>query len=122
MVSSVASYSPICLRVEASLGPRLAGLSRGQPLVIDYFASRRCAVTLGDLMVGFRSVLPESDYAELQPIGDVRVLAERHLLDLLATGAEVKVGGPVFAHHLALAIDQPERWLEFLEHHPGNRR
>lgn len=122
MVSSVASYSPICLRVEASLATRLAWLSRGQPLVIDWFASRRCAVTFGDLTVGFRSVRSASDYAELEPIDDVRVFAERRLLDLLATGAEVKVGGSVFGHHLALAIDHPERWLEFLEHHPGNRR
>jgi hypothetical protein len=57
----------------------------------------------------------------LEAIGEIRVLAERNLLDMLAAGVELRLGGPTFASHLALTIDEPERWLAFLEHHPGNR-
>ncbi len=122
MDSLVAGYSPIRLRVEPSLAPRLPELSQGRALVIDYFASRRCGVTIGDLNVTFGSMRSGSDYWELDPIGDVRILAEEHLLEPLGAGGELRFGGPAFAQHLTLSIDEPERWLEFLERHPGTRR
>ena len=121
MDSLVARYWGIRFRVEPSLAPRLPELSQGRALVIDYFASRRCGVTIGDLNVTFGSMHPGSDYAELDPIGDVRVLAERHLLEPLRAGGELRFRGPAFAHRLALSIDRPERWLKFLERHPGDR-
>ena len=66
MDSNVGAYSPIRLRVEASLAPRLAELSEGRVLVIDYFASRtRRGVTVGDLRVTFGAIRAGSDYAEL---------------------------------------------------------
>jgi hypothetical protein len=122
MDSLVAGYSPIRLRVEPSLAPRLPELSQGRALVIDYFASRRCGVTIGDLNVTFGSMRAGSDYWELDPIGDVRILAEEHLLEPLGAVGELRFGGPAFAQHLTLSIDEPERWLEFLERHPGTRR
>jgi hypothetical protein len=120
-MDSLVGYSPIQLRVEPSLAPRLPELSQGRALVIDYYASRRCGVTIGDLNVSFGSMHPGSDYAELDSIGDVRVLAERYLLEPLRAGGELAFRGPAFAHRLALPIDRPEHWLEFRECHPGNR-
>ncbi|MBA3688159.1 MAG: hypothetical protein H0W81_04960 [Chloroflexi bacterium] len=123
MDSNVVTYSPIRLGVEPSLAPRLSELAHGRSIVVDYFASRtRRGVTVGDLRARFSSAPPGSDYAELEPLGDVRVLAERHLLQLLAARTELRLGGPAFARHLMVVIERPERWLEFLEAHPGNRR
>jgi len=48
------------------------------------------------------------------------VLAERNLLELLA-GATLRETGLAIARHLAISLDRPERWIEFLEHHPGRR-
>jgi hypothetical protein len=67
-------------------------------------------------------VSPGHEYAELEPIGEIRVLVERDIIDVLAAGAELRFGWPAFAQHLALTIDEPERWLDFLGRHPGNRR
>jgi len=101
-------------------------------LVIDHYASRRCAVTVGDLRVrvaGKAAAVQSqsdsdgaSDLAEIDPIGDVRVLIERSLLEVLAGGAELRLAGPFFAPHLAVELDRPEDWLAFLERHPANRR
>jgi hypothetical protein len=122
MDSYVVSRSPIQVRVEASLASRLAELSHGRGLLIDYYASRRCGVTIGDLNATFIALPPGQDYTELEPIGDMQVFAERSLLGVLAAGVEVRFGGPAFAQHLALTIDEPDRWLDFLGRHPGNRR
>jgi hypothetical protein len=122
MGSCVVSRSPIQLRVEDSVAQRLAGLSQGRALRIDYWASRRCGVTIGDLRVGFGAPPVTREYAELEPVGDIRVIAERSLLEILAAGAVLRFGRPEFARHLALMIDEPERWLDFLSCHPGNRR
>jgi hypothetical protein len=116
------SRSPIQLRVEASLAARLPELSQGRALLIDYYSSRRCGVTIGDLSVRFAAPSPRRDYAELEPIGETRVLVAQDLVDVLAAGFELRFGGPAFAQHLALTIDEPERWLDFLGRHPGNRR
>ena len=106
------------VRVDAVVEGRIAALAHGRPLVIDYFASRGCCVTVGDLTVRFEDPDLRSDLTELEPIGVVRVFAAPQLLDLLAAGAEIRFGGPSFARRLWLALDRPERWLEFLDLHP----
>ena len=64
MDSNLGTYSPIRLRVEPSLAPRLSRLAHGRSIVVDYFASRtRRGVTVGDLRVRFSSTPPGSDYA-----------------------------------------------------------
>jgi hypothetical protein len=58
---------------------------------------------------------------ELEPIDDVAVLAERHLVDLLA-GATVREAGPSWHRHLAISLTRPEVWIDFLDRHPSRRR
>lgn len=132
MATDVTAYSPIRLRVGPSLARRITEIAGAEPLVIDHYASRRCAVTVGDLRVrvaGKATVarprahaLGASEYAEIDPIGDVPVLLERSLLEVVAGGAELKLAGPFFAPHLVVELDRPEDWLAFLERHPANRR
>lgn len=116
-------WSSPAIRVDAAVARRVADLSHGRPLVIDYYASRGCCVTVGDLRVGFAN----PDHAgpddaakllELEPIGGVRVFAARQLRDVLSTGFEIRLGGPSFARRLWVALDRPEAWLEFLDLHP----
>lgn len=132
MATDVTAYSPIRLRVGPTLAKRIAEIAGPKPLVIDHYASRRCAVTLGDLRVRVAGKAAAaqsqsdsdgaSDLAEIDPIGDVRILIERSLLEVLAGGAELRLAGPFFAPHLAVELDRPEDWLAFLERHPANRR
>lgn len=122
MAAEVQGYSPIGLRLEPELASRLPELARGRALVIDYFASGRCGATVGDLTVSFVESPPGEDYLELEPLGAVPVFAERALLAVLARGATLRLAGLPFAQHLALTLDEPERWLDFLEHNPRHRR
>lgn len=126
---NVPAYSPIQLRVDPALAPRLAELAHGRPLLIDHFASRRCAVTIGDLRARFGdepagtgATARSTDFAEIEPLGEIPVLIERSLLEVMSSGAELRLGGPFFAAHLAVELDRPEAWLAFLESHPANRR
>ena len=85
-------------------------------LVIDFFASRRCGVTIGDLTADFRARPPGAGYVELAPIEGIRLFAESRLLPTLRSADPwLHLGGPVFARHLALRLDRPEAWIDFLD-------
>lgn len=114
----VVGMSPIELGVDPDLRARLAAWAEGRPLVIDWFASRRCNVTVGDLTARFASAALQARYIELLPIGPVRVVAERTLLPLLAEGASLQRTGPSFLHHFGVSLATPEHWIDFLDGHP----
>lgn len=91
-------------------------LARGRVLVIDYFASRRCSAVIGDLTASFEDAPPGPGYAELASIDGIRVFSETRLLVILGdAGPGLKLGGPLFARHLAVDLTRPERWIDFLE-------
>ncbi len=118
---TVVPRSQISLGVRPTLRGSLARLANGRVLVIDYFASRRCSVVIGDLTVDFGDAPPGPGYVELASIERVRVFAESRLLAVLGdAGSTLRLGGPPFARHLAVELDRPERWIDFLEG-PGVR-
>lgn len=121
IVDPIVGNSPIELGVDPNLRARLTDWAAGRPLVIDWFASRRCSVTVGDLTARFVEDGLEPRYIELVPIGPVRVVAERSLLPLLADGASLRRAGPPLLHHLAVDLDNPEHWIDFLDCHPHRR-
>jgi|SRR6266545_4142159 len=111
--------SQVSLGVEPTLRGSVAQLAKGRVLVIDYFASRRCSVVIGDLTSDFEDTPPGRGYIELASIEGVRVFAASRLLGVLAGArSSLRLGGPPFARHLAVDLDQPERWIDFLEE-PG---
>jgi hypothetical protein len=117
--STTVAHSQISLGVEPSLRGSLAQLANGRLLVIDYFASRRCSLIVGDLTADFEEMSPGPGYVEVATVEGVRAFAEQRLLAVLAdTESSVRLGGPPFARHLAIDLDPPERWLDFLEE-PG---
>ena len=115
----VVPRSQVGIGIESSLRGDLAGLARGRVLVIDYFASRRCSVVVGDLTAQFTKRSPGSGYTELAAIEGVRLFTDLRLLPVLRDGEPTLViGGPPFARHLAVRLERPERWLDFLDE-PG---
>ena len=114
----VVPRSEVSLGVEPTLRGSLTRLANGRVLVIDYFASRRCSVVIGDLTVDFGDAPPGPGYVELASIERVRLFVESRLLAVLDAGSTLRLGGPPFARHLAVELDRPERWIDFLER-PG---
>jgi hypothetical protein len=113
---TVVPRTQISLGVEPTLRVSLAQLAAGRVLVIDYFASRRCSIVIGDLTGNFDDKPPGPGYVELAKIESVRVFAESRLLGVLGNaGSTLRLGGPPFARHLTIELDRPERWIDFLE-------
>ena len=114
----VIGRAAIRLGVEPGLRGRLSLLAVGRALVIDYYASRLRGVAVGDLIAWFGEPAREPCYVELEPIDDVAVLAERHLVGILE-GATLREAGPPWNRHPAIAMARPEEWLDFLDRHPS---
>jgi hypothetical protein len=114
--AAVVPRSQVSVGVEPLLRQALAGLANGRVLVIDYFASRRCSVTIGDTMADFEATPPGGGYIELASIEGVRVFVEARLMPILSdAGPTLHLGGPPFARHLSVRLERPERWIEFLD-------
>lgn len=120
MVEPVIGRASVALNVARSLHGRLASLAAGRPLVIDYYSSLLRGVATGDLVVDFGRLMSEPCYVELDPVENVAVLAERHLVDLLVD-ATLQEAGPPWHRHLAISLAQPADWIDFLERHPSRR-
>lgn len=111
-------------RVRLALAPtmrgRLASLSAGRPLVIDYYTSHLRGVVTGDLILWFGEPGPEPCYVELEPIEGVAILTQRHLVGLLEA-ATLREAGPPWHRHPAISLAPPEAWIDFLDRHPSRR-
>jgi hypothetical protein len=118
-VDPALATSSIALDVSSDDAQWLKTEAAGRPLVVDYRASPLRGIAVGDLTVGFASGQLEPRYVEIEPIGDVRVLVERHLIGLLASGAGLCRHSRPWGQVLSLSLVQPERWVDFLESHPG---
>jgi hypothetical protein len=90
--------------------------------VVDYRVSPLRGIAVGDLTVSFASGQLKPRYVEIEPIGGVPVLIERHLVGLLASGAGLRCQSRPWGHVMSLSLVQPERWVAFLESHPGRHR
>jgi hypothetical protein len=121
IVEPVIGRANVRLAVSPDLRVRLTSVAAGRPLVIDYYATRLRGVATGDLIVRFGELAPEPCYMELDPIDDVPVLAERHLVDLLG-GASLREAGAPWHRHLTVALARPEDWIVFLDRHRSRRR
>ena len=112
----VVPRSRLSIGVEPALRAQLARLAAGRTLVIDYFASQRCGVVIGDLTGRFDTEPLGPGYTELASIEGVRVFVESRLRSTLeVAGPTIRLGGPPFARHLAVELHEPEPWIEFLE-------
>jgi hypothetical protein len=115
-VGTVVPHVPISLGVEPSLRASLAQIARDRVLVVDYYASRRCSVVVGDLTGDFEDALPGPGYVELATAEQIRVFVEARLVGVLSEGGGMlRLRGPSFARHLSVELDRPERWIDFLD-------
>jgi hypothetical protein len=122
LIDPIVGASPIELEIEPQLRRGLANRARGRPIVIDYYASRRCGLTVGDLTVAFATRPLERWYIELVPIDGVKVLAEERLVQLLSDGATLRKAALPLGDRLGISLAHPEHWIEFLDRCPGRRR
>lgn len=105
--------------VSAELRGSLHDLAEGRALIVDYFASARCGVAVGDITAAFAVAPPLETHARLEDIEGVPAFAERRLLALLdESGPSIERRRLPFGSPIGLRLDHPERWLAFLER-PG---
>ena len=110
------NLATIDLRIEPELRAGLAAAADGRVLVIDYFASSRCGVAVGDLTADFRARPPTDGYILLANVDGVPILSERRLRRLLEeAGPGLAYANGLFGRHIAVTLDRPEDWLAFLE-------
>ena len=109
------SGEPPRLAVDPRLRSRLKTLARGRVLVLGYFTSRSCCVTIGDLTARLRTAVP-ADHVELEPVDGVRVFLAPKLAGLFRdAGPRLRLAGPPFAVHVAVDLDRPECWIDVLD-------
>ena len=108
--------SQLSFAIDPALRRQLPRLAAGRGLVIDYFVSRRCCVVIGDLTSRFSARPDRPGYSQVAPIEGVRVFVESRLLTTLtAARPTLRLGGPPFARHIIIELDEPERWIDFLD-------
>ena len=101
--------------LNGQLRGQLATLGAGRVLVIGYFASRRCAVVVGDFSISWRMAAPGPGYVELTPIEGVLVYADRRLLEVLRrSNPELWPGGVFSRGTPSIRLALPEQWIAFL--------
>jgi hypothetical protein len=96
------------------LRQELARRSRGRAIVIDYYASARCGVVVGDITARFAAGHEAESHARLGDLEGIPVFAERRLTPLLER-TELVLDRPLLGGGLAINLDEPESWLDFLE-------
>ncbi len=108
--------SIVTIGLDHQLRARLGALSRGRTLAIGFYTSRCCSsVAVGDLTVAWVDRAPAPGSVALAPVEGVPVVADRRLIELLRdAGPTLVLGGPVFARRLALRLERPELWIDFL--------
>lgn len=121
--------SAIAIGLEPRLRSRFAELANGRTLAIDFFISRLCtSIVVGDLELRWLATEPgghvwlPDGFVALAPIEGVGMAADERLLELLAaSGPTIVEGGPLFARHLGLRLEDAAAWIDFLES-PRSRR
>ncbi len=97
----------------------LPKLARGRVIAVDYFASARCGVVVGDITARFREPAADPGLARLPDLEGVPVLASPRLLPLLErTRLTIDRSWRPLGDGLTVSLDAPELWLDFLEE-PG---
>ena len=85
-------------------------------------ASKRCGVVSGDLTAAFRDETCGEPLLEAAPTVGVRIAVDARLRDVLeAGGPTLRLTGPRFRRRLAIELERPELWLDFLSR-PGALR
>ena len=101
------------------LRAKLSDAARGSAIVIDYYASARCGLVVGDITADLTHSPPADTHVLVADVEGVPVLAEPRLVPLLEqSGIFLNVRRLPFGERLAVYLDPPDRWLEFLQR-PG---
>jgi hypothetical protein len=114
--TAVLPRSVVAIGLDERLRGRLAELAHGRTLAIGMFTARCCGspYLIGDLTAGFVDA-PDEGAVALTPIEGVPLVADERLVELLAdAGPTIVLAGLPFVRHLAVELEVPEAWLDFL--------
>lgn len=104
------------IALDPGLRIRLTDLAAGRSLVVDYFASARCGPMVGDLTADLVPGDPGPEYMPLRRLAGVPCYVAGGLVPLLESAdVTIRFGGLPFARHLAVTVEPPEAWIDFLE-------
>lgn len=107
------------IRATPRLRARLPRLAAGKALVIDYFASSRCGLVIGDITADFGDVPPSETHSNVAEVDGVPVFARHRLIPLFReTSVDLDLHRLPLFRGLTVRLDTPERWLVFLDR-PG---
>jgi hypothetical protein len=117
MTRSQATVEPLILGLDPKLRGTMTRRAGGRLLVIDAYRSVRCGSRIGDTTIDWRHEPPVGDFKELESIEGVRVYVQRRLAGLLEdAGATVAPAVMPFSRGLALRLERPELWIDYLDH------
>jgi len=123
MMAIAVERQPPAIALEPRLHGRLATLSAGRALVVEYFTSKSCCAVIGDFTVSWRTATPGPGYMSLPPIEGVPIYADRRLLAVLSEGMpELWPGGLFRRDTPTIRLGIPERWIQFLGGPPAQIR
>jgi len=106
----------ISLQLDTTLVGRLSAMARGRVLVIDAFRSWRCGACVGDLTIGWRHSPPGDGFLGLGPLDGVPVFVGHGLRGVLSEAGPSLVRNRLpWSSGLAIELERPELWLDFLE-------
>ena len=106
-----------------SLADSHTGKASGRSILIDYYATSRCGVVVGDLTATFADDGPPERAIKVAELEGVDVYAHPQLLPLLErTGVSIVSASWPHRGGLAVRLDEPAEWLLFLERPGAYRR
>jgi len=116
---------PLYFGLDPRLRGHLAERAAGRAVVIDWYAERCCtSVTIGDLVVRVGDPPDAEGFVEAVPVEGVRIAVASGLVELFFRARPtLRLGGLPWSPHLAIELERPEEWLDFLfcrpaRHHP----
>lgn len=109
----------LVLEVDPELRKTLAQRAGGRVLVIDAFRSWQCGTWIGDVTVEWWASAPGPDFAVVDAVEGVPVFVHRRLVRILAAARpRLRRGLLPFFGTVALELERPELWIDYLDR-PG---
>lgn len=103
------------LRIDIRLVAALRRIAAGRPLIVGCALRNIRGWRYGDLTVGFDAASLTPAYVTAAPVAGVPIAIDRRLVNVLRRGATIDVRSGFLGDAVAVDLDHPEDWLDFLD-------